>query len=292
MQNTVAWGQEPLGVEPLENTLIRSLFYDILNNDKVTPLFQPIVDFNRQTIYGYESLIRGPSDTPLHTPVMLFDVARREGNIKDLDLLCRRSAIKHFKRKRLGGKLFLNATPQGLLEPGHKTGLTLEFLHEFGLNPKNVVIELTEQFPMADFRIMDRALKHYRHMGFEIAIDDLGAGYSGLRRWSELQPDYVKIDRHFIQNIHQDSVKRSFVNSIVKLAEELECKVIAEGIETREENEALLNMGIGYGQGYFFAKPQAEPPSCLPCFCHPSQELDSPSHNKRAPPSPAKQLKA
>ncbi|MDP1932345.1 MAG: EAL domain-containing protein [Gammaproteobacteria bacterium] len=160
---------------------IKQLFLDILHNNTVTALFQPIIDFNRQTIFGYESLIRGPSDNPLHNPVMLFDVSRREGCLTELDLLCRRTGIRGFKEKRLGGKLFLNTTPQGLLEPGHRTDLTLEFLHEIGLKPESVVIELTEQYPLTDFSIMVNALEHYRRMGFEIAIDDLGAGYSGLR---------------------------------------------------------------------------------------------------------------
>jgi len=191
----------------LPSAELTSLFLNILHNNTVTALFQPIVDFNKQSILGYESLIRGPSDSPLHNPMMLFDVARREGRLTDLDLLCRRTGIKGFKEKRLSGKLFLNTTPQGLFEPGYKTGLTLEFLQEIGLHPEHVVIELTEQYPMNDLRIMGKALSHYRDMGFEIAIDDLGAGYSGLRRWSELRPEYVKIDRHFIQNIHSDSVK-------------------------------------------------------------------------------------
>lgn len=248
----------------LPSAELTSLFLNILQNNTVTALFQPIVDFNKQSILGYESLIRGPSDSPLHNPMMLFDVARREGRLTDLDLLCRRTGIKGFKEKRLSGKLFLNTTPQGLFEPGYKTGLTLEFLQEIGLRPEHVVIELTEQYPMNDLRIMGKALSHYRDMGFEIAIDDLGAGYSGLRRWSELRPEYVKIDRHFIQNIHSDSVKQSFVRSIVDIAKELNCKVIAEGIEGREESQILMEMGIIYGQGYFFARPEASPPYTLP----------------------------
>lgn len=248
----------------LPSAELTSLFLNILHNNTVTALFQPIVDFNKQSILGYESLIRGPSDSPLHNPMMLFDVARREGRLTDLDLLCRRTGIKGFKEKRLSGKLFLNTTPQGLFEPGYKTGLTLEFLQEIGLRPEHVVIELTEQYPMNDLRIMGKALSHYRDMGFEIAIDDLGAGYSGLRRWSELRPEYVKIDRHFIQNIHSDSVKQSFVRSIVDIAKELNCKVIAEGIEGREECQILMEMGIVYGQGYFFARPEASPPYTLP----------------------------
>jgi diguanylate cyclase (GGDEF)-like protein len=239
---------------------LRGHFFEILQHSRVSALYQPIVDFKKQNIFGYESLIRGPSDSPLHNPVMLFDAARREGRLTDLDLLCRKTGIRGFKERRLGGKLFLNATPQGLLEPQHRSGLTLEFLHEIGLTPENVVIEITEQYPLTDFTFMDHALEHYREMGFEIAIDDLGAGYSGLRRWSELRPEYVKIDRHFIQNIHEDAIKQSFVRSIADIAKGLNCHVIAEGIETHEECQTLIEMGIGFGQGYYFSKPQVSPP--------------------------------
>lgn len=251
--------------EQVQNaTELRRLFLDILNNNSVSALFQPIIDFNRQTIFGYESLIRGPSDSPLHNPVMLFDVAQREGRLTELDLLCRRAGIRGFKEKRLAGKLFLNTTPQGLLEPGHRTGLTLEFLYEIGLKPENVVIELTEQCPLTDFSVMGNALEYYRRMGFEIAIDDLGAGYSSLRRWSELRPEYVKIDSHFIQNIHADPVKQSFVRSIADIAKGLNCKVIAEGIESREESQTLMDMGIAYGQGYYFGRPDSAHSGPLP----------------------------
>ncbi len=231
----------------------------ILNNKALSVLFQPIVDFQSQSILGYESLIRGPSDSALHNPVMLFDVARREGALTELDLLCKRKGIYEFKAKCLPGKLFLNTTPQGLLEPDHRTGLTLEYLLKIGIRPENVVIELTEQYPTTDFSVVCHALEHYRSMGFEIAIDDLGAGYSGLTRWAELRPDYVKIDRHFIENIHNDSVKQSFVRSIIDIAKELQCKVIAEGIEHREEYQTLVDMGVPYGQGYYFGRPQSTP---------------------------------
>lgn len=235
-------------------------FFDILRGKKLTPLFQPIVDLNRRTIFGYESLIRGPSDSPYHSPITLFEMAIRSGKLLELDLMCRETGISGFQDKQLSGKLFLNATPESLLEPGHRSGLTLEILQKAGIQPDNVVIELTEQYPLENFDVMRKAITHYKAMGFEIAIDDLGAGYSGLRRWSELQPDYVKIDRHFIQGIHEDQVKQSFVRSINDIAHGLGCKVIAEGIETQSEYRTLFSMGITLGQGYYFSRPKLVPP--------------------------------
>jgi len=96
---------------------------------------------------------------------------------------------------------------------------------------------------------------HYRNMGFEIALDDLGAGYSGLRLWSELLPEYVKIDSHFINDINNDPVKFNFVKSIQNIASSLHCHVIAEGIETENEFKAIAELGITHAQGYYFARP-------------------------------------
>ncbi|MEN0105919.1 MAG: bifunctional diguanylate cyclase/phosphodiesterase, partial [Pseudomonas sp.] len=104
------------------------------------------------------------------------------------------------------------------------------------------------------------ALHHYRAMGFSIALDDLGAGYSSLRLWSELRPDYVKIDRHFIDGIHQDAVKREFVGSILQMAKASRAQVIAEGIELVEELTVLAEMGVDLLQGYLLSRPQEKPP--------------------------------
>lgn len=235
-------------------------FFGILESKNLTPIFQPIIDLNRRSIHGYESLIRGPSDSLYHSPVNLFDIAIRSGKLVELDLLCREKGIAGFQEKQLPGKLFLNATPESLLEPTHRSGLTLEILEKAGINPKNVVIEITEQHPMDNFDVMRKAMQHYKSMGFEIAMDDLGAGYSGLRRWSELRPDYVKIDRHFVQGIHEDKTKQSFVSSINDIAQGMGCKVIAEGIETKDEYKTVFSIGIEIGQGYYFSRPEIMPP--------------------------------
>ncbi|HBA08483.1 MAG TPA: diguanylate cyclase, partial [Methylotenera mobilis] len=110
-----------------------------------------------------------------------------------------------------------------------------------------------------DYQLMRDATHHYRNMGFEIAIDDLGEGFSGLRLWSEIRPDYVKIDKHFTQNIHLDPVKMQFARSIQEIAAKSGAKVIAEGIETHEQLMAIRDLGIAYSQGYHIARPHADP---------------------------------
>jgi len=97
-------------------------------------------------------------------------------------------------------------------------------------------------------------------MGFRVALDDLGAGYSGLKLWSELRPDIVKIDRHFIQGVDQDRTKQQFVTTILKTATALGCRVITEGVETEREYATLRKIGVEMLQGYYFCRPTAVPP--------------------------------
>lgn len=237
---------------------------DILLSADLTPLFQPIVSMKTHEIYGYEALIRGPSDGPFHSPVNLFDAASRHGKLAELDLLCREVAIKQFGELRLNAKLFVNTIPAALIQPDYPHGLTLKFLKKAGIPTEQIVIELTEQYPIDDYDLMREATMHYRDMGFSIAIDDLGAGYSGLRTWSELKPDYVKLDRHFMQNIHEDRQKKQFVQSIIDIAQGSNCRIIGEGVEIREEYLTIQSMDIQFAQGYYFARPSVLPKHSLP----------------------------
>ncbi len=231
----------------------------ILAHGDITTLFQPIVSLSQRRALGHEALTRGPSNSALHSPINLLAAARHGGRLNDLEMLCRQNACRRYRQQHLPGKLFLNASPETLLDATHKPGRTLELLQSFGIPASEVVIELTEQTPTDDFELLDTALHHYRTMGFSIALDDLGAGYSSLRMWSQLRPDYVKIDRYFIDGIHLDPVKREFVQSILKIAETSRAQVIAEGIELAEELRVLSSMGVDLVQGYLLGRPQEVP---------------------------------
>jgi len=236
-----------------------SALSSILTQSGLHSLFQPIISLSERRILGYEALTRGPSNSPLHSPIALFAVARQAGRLSELEIACRQSACRRFNEQQLPGKLFLNVSPESLLEAAHQPGRTLQLLQDLGIAPSQVVIELTEQTPIDDFQLLQNALHHYRAMGFSIALDDLGAGYSSLRLWSELRPDYVKIDRHFIDGIHQDALKREFVGSILQIAKASRAQVIAEGIELPEELAVLTEMGVDLVQGYLLGRPQEHP---------------------------------
>ncbi len=232
---------------------------EILYGRKLYPHFMPIASIKKQEIHGYEALIGGPSNSVLHSPLTMFEAAVRAGRLVELELLCREIIIHRFKELDLQGRLFMNVSPISIQEPDFKPGITLGLLKKVGLEPDRLVIEVTEQYPIQDYTLIREAADHYRQMGFAVALDDLGAGYAGLRLWSELRPDYVKIDRHFIDGIEIDSVKNDFVGSIFDIANSMNCKVIAEGIETPSQYETVQNIGIGYAQGYLLGKPAPFP---------------------------------
>ena len=146
-----------------------------------------------------------------------------------------------------------------MLESDFQSGMTLDLMRKVGFDAERMVIEITEQFPIEDYALMKDACCHYRELGFEVALDDLGAGYSGLRSWAELRPQYVKIDRHFIEGIDATPIKQEFVRSIQEVARSIQCQVIAEGIERVEEHRTLNNIGLTLQQGYYFSRPTALP---------------------------------
>src|SRR5471030_2881414 len=194
----------------------------------------------------------------------LFKAARAHHLTVEVEHLCRRVVLERFAELALPGKLFLNVSPDCLLQRDARHGKTLEALAEIGIHPDRIIIELTENQPTYDYEAMREAVRHYRAMGFQIAIDDLGEGFSSLRLWSELRPEYVKIDMHFIQGINTDPVKLQFVRSIQQIADKSDTLVIAEGIETQSELLVLRDLGVAHAQGYHLGRPNAQPAQTAP----------------------------
>jgi EAL domain-containing protein (putative c-di-GMP-specific phosphodiesterase class I) len=231
----------------------------IIANKQVTTVFQPIFNVQTKNILGYEALTRGPVNTEFFSPDVLFHHALEEHRLSELEMLCRDSAITRFAQLKLEGLLFLNISPLVLLNKNHPQGETVKFVQKAGLRCENIVIELSEKYPFPNTDTLRAALAKYCQFGFNVAIDDLGAGYSGLKLWSQLRPNIVKIDRYFVENCHQDSFKRKFLKAILDLAISAEAKVIVEGIELAEEFELLRHIGMVYAQGYYLSRPEHEP---------------------------------
>lgn len=237
----------------------RQLLLEILESEALYPHFQPIVDLKKGKVIGHEALIRGPAGSVMASPGALFQTAIENNLLHTLELLCRRCSLEKFAELKPGGQLFLNISASLLGTSEHTEGFTSELLQDLGISISDIVIEISEQHPFDQYGLSNNAVQHYRNMGFQVAVDDLGTGYSGLKLWSELKPEYVKIDRHFVSKIDRDAVKREFVRAICNISNVMGCKIIAEGIERQEEAEVLLELGITYGQGFYLGYPSPEP---------------------------------
>ncbi|MBW2940166.1 bifunctional diguanylate cyclase/phosphodiesterase [Zhongshania aquimaris] len=233
-----------------DNSLnIQSIIY----RRDIVSVYQAIVDTTDMSILAYEALCRGPAG-PMQSPLQLFEHAQHCEMMTDLEFLCWNIACSAFDAGA-EQRLFLNIHPSTLLDPRCQSELMRSIQANPKLSPSNIVLELCERQAIADFDAFRAVLAPYRDAGFGIAIDDLGAAYCGLQRWLELKPDYIKIDRHFAQDIHRDAYKAQFMQGLLALAATTNAKIIVEGIELREEAEALHNMGIRLMQGYYFHRP-------------------------------------
>ena len=236
-----------------------ALLKELLETEQLYPHFQPIVDLRRGEVLGHEALIRGPENSELYSPLLLFSTAIECGLEHRLELLCRRLSLESFARQSIEGKLFLNVSASLLGTPEHREGLTAGWLKSLDIPLDSIVIEISEQHPFDHHGLTLEAINHYKRMGFRVAVDDFGTGYSGLKLWSELQPEYVKIDRHFIHNVDRDPVKRQFVKSICSIANGVGSKVIVEGVEARSELVTLKELGATIGQGFYLGRPTQTP---------------------------------
>ena len=237
----------------------RSTLLDVLESGKLSAVFQPIVDYREHGYFAFEGLIRGPAGTALHSPLDLFASAEQYELRPRLEAACRETILHAFSRLKLPGRLFLNNSLEGLHDERLLTADGLEGLYRLGIHPSRIVIELTENQHIADYPGIRDLLTRYRANGFKIAIDDLGEGFANLRMWSEVQPDFVKIDRHFINGIATDRLKHHFVKAMQGLAESCSAQIVAEGIETESDLLAVRDLGIAYGQGYLIERPSHSP---------------------------------
>lgn len=239
---------------------LSALLAEIIEHRLLHAVYQPIIAMRSGDIVGYEGLIRGPVESPLHMPGWLFKIAKRNGLTGVIERLSREIVAKTFVGLGLPGKLFLNVSPGVFTQCSARIGDIVAYLKQIGLSPQAVIIELTENQPINDLEKMREAVLYYRELGFEVAIDDLGEGFASLRLWSELRPEFVKIDKHFIQGVSQDPIKLEFVKAIQQIAACCGSKVIAEGIESLQDLRVVRDIGITYGQGYFIARPNVRPP--------------------------------
>lgn len=216
--------------------------------------FQPIVDTDRQEVFAHEALVRGPEGEGAGFVLSRVDHDNRYA----FDQLCRVRAIETASRLSLHNRISINFMPNAVYNPAHCIRSTLNATEKCGFPTENLIFEFTEGEDISDIPHLSAIFDEYRKSGFGLAIDDFGAGYSGLGKLAELHPDIVKIDMGLIRGIDQCDRRKIIVDGIVETCARLKIDVLAEGIETEGELATLRDHGISLMQGYFFAKPALE----------------------------------
>ncbi len=233
----------------------RKQLFELVLTGQVRSVYEPIVEVATHTVFGYEALARGPEGSELHSPAVLFSQADEEDLIFQLDCLCRRSGIAGARDLPGGARLFLNVRPTTIHDPAFKAEAITRTLAESRLRPSDVVFEISEQESIGNFEIFREVRDYYRRLGFQMALDDLGVGYSSLESVLELEPEFIKVDRAFISGIDSDERRQELLLSLTRVAERIGARLIGEGLDTLEELAMLGKLGIPFGQGWLFGKP-------------------------------------
>lgn len=218
--------------------------------------FQPIIDLFSGEAYAYEALVRGPNGEGAAS--VLAGVTQE--NVYAFDQACRVAAIKTAVAAGIlntNARLSINFLPNAVYSPVACIQLTLKTAREVGLSTDRLIFEFTEN-ERIDAEHLRNIVATYRQMGFETAIDDFGAGHSGLGLLANLQTDVIKLDMELVRGIDTSLPRRLIVASLVKLGASMNMRVVAEGVETMAELETLQGCGVRFVQGYLFARPELE----------------------------------
>jgi diguanylate cyclase (GGDEF)-like protein len=230
----------------------------LVAGDSLYTLFQPIIDGATREPIGHEALTRGPEGA-LEQPAALIAAAASAGLSIALERRCLESALRSYRTLQLQGRLFLNLLPRNLLDWKDLAAWLEQQLVIHAIDAHDIVLEITEHGLTEDEMLLANAVAPLRALGCDIAIDDLGAGSSGLKTWAAIRPDYVKVDRYFVAGIEQDAVRGEILRSVVDMGRVTGSRVIAEGIENREQYALLLELGVDYLQGFLLGRPQRVP---------------------------------
>jgi EAL domain-containing protein (putative c-di-GMP-specific phosphodiesterase class I) len=231
-----------------------------IQEGKLVSHFQPIMDLqNENRIYGYESLLRSDDSESQISPGVLFQTASETGLHSLLDQRARETAIRCRKDQlHKGVKSFINFLPSTIYNPEFCLQHTFSFVEKYDVDPADLVFEVVETEKIVDVDHLKSVFSVYRREGMKVALDDVGAGFATLEMLSRLKPDYVKIDRSYIDHCDTKAAKQSFLKKAVHIARELGIQVLAEGIERKEELDYCRELGVDLAQGYYIGKPAKE----------------------------------
>lgn len=227
----------------------------IILDEDIRTVYQPIVETKTGDIFSYEALSRGPQETEFFNPLFLFEVAKDSELLFELDNVCRKKAIDNAVAIDPNLKLFINALPSTIHEPTFRDEYLQEFLQKYNLKAENLVFEITESLAIQNYETFMEDIRSYTDLGYQIALDDTGTGYSSFETILRIKPHYIKIDITMIRNVDTDPLKQTMIRALVNIAKSINARSIAEGVETVSEYRQLMELGVDFCQGYLFAKP-------------------------------------
>lgn len=239
---------------------------DMLAAERLTTFFQPIV-YAEDTarIFAQEALLRGfDREGNLINPGRIFSHAQDAGLVFQLDALARQLSIREASRHGIEEAIFINFSPTAVYDPTTCLRMTVRVVSEVGFSHDRVVFEVMESEQPPDINHLIKILKFYQDAGFLIALDDFGTGYSNLNLIHALRPDFIKLDRTLIHNVHQDDYKALITEKLLEIAHKLDIKTIAEGVESPEELQWVRERGATFIQGFLIAKPMTPPVRVTP----------------------------
>jgi EAL domain-containing protein (putative c-di-GMP-specific phosphodiesterase class I)/GGDEF domain-containing protein len=246
---------EPSGAAMSAKDQIRTLIEQVIARRAVRVVFQPIVDLNDGMVVAYEALCRPQADTGLKNADEMFHGAEECGLLWELERITRAESMAAAANWPRDVRLFLNSSPVVFADERFSTALRADLDATPELSPDRVVLEITERSEATLTGALTAQVEAAKRAGFQVAVDDAGAGTSGLNRMMTLRPQWIKLDRGLIQAIHNDSFKQNLVRFFVHFARMSGVGVIAEGIEEAEELGTLIGLGVRYGQGYYLGRP-------------------------------------
>ena len=220
----------------------------VVELEQMSTVYQPIFDLKEDRISGYECLTRF-SATPMRTPDVWFKEAGDVSRGPFLELAAIALALRAFDRLPTHLYLGINASPETVVSPEFAASLEGVPLHR-------VVLEITEHAEVKDYDQLLRSIEHLRAQGLRLAIDDAGAGYSGLQHILKMKPDLIKLDLALTRNIDIDLSRRALTSALVKFADATDSLIIAEGVETADELQTIKDLGVQKAQGYFLGRPK------------------------------------
>jgi len=224
-------------------------------------VFQPIYDLTTGAPRGYEGLIRPLADSGFTDPGSMFEAAEATGRTAELDIACLNTVMETAARLRLPGSLTVNLSPRTLEMDDFSVHALLRIIVRYGLDPRRIVLELTEREAVEDIARLRRTVDACRLAGMRLAADDVGAGNAGLRLLSQMRFDIVKIDLSLVQGGAVYDASLEVVRTLRDLADRWGALVVAEGIETPAQLDLVRSLGIGAGQGYLLGRPTDRPPT-------------------------------